>query len=556
MLKKRTLSILLSLAMLLTFMPAMAFAEEIADDASEQSVVTEEAENVTAAEESAEEPNEATAPVAEQPEDPSTEKAGEEMSELEQSAAEDEAVEEVSFQSREKVAYPVPMKIVMTPKSPLYGYAGEDEILNFYGDFEVTYDNGDVKVFKDKSDDVFYVNENGVRRTHCFDYGIKGGRLKKGKNTVSLEMVFGNSDDYYKVDLGTVEVEGIESESVISVEYQQVKPFEVQRYENEKYNQFFGRPMLDESFAGDKVIVKTYLLIWGMDEYNTWIDHKEGPYTLVYECKYREDYGYDFYLVNDEYKMYFDEILKIKFWDDQRDPDSPQWKPGGTYSITATVEGVEASGDILVNVVPVPNEEEHVHKLKKIKKVAATCQHTGVKEHYECTSCGELFKDKKGKKETTVEALSIKKTAHKYKNKKVASEEFLKTPATCTKKGVYYYCAECKMCHEQTKAKKTYKGGALKPHEFTKIDKVEATCQHAGMKAHYKCSLCNKLYASEKAKKATTAKKLKIKKLKHKYTAKVEESKYKAKKTGMYYYSCPMCGAKGKKTFKAAVPVE
>ena len=45
MLKKRTLALLLSLAMLLTFMPAMAFADDTADDAADQpeAVAVEEA---------------------------------------------------------------------------------------------------------------------------------------------------------------------------------------------------------------------------------------------------------------------------------------------------------------------------------------------------------------------------------------------------------------------------------------------------------------------------------------------------------------------------------
>lgn len=186
-----------------------------------------------------------------------------------------------------------------------------------------------------------------------------------------------------------------------------------------------------------------------------------------------------------------------------------------------------------------------------VPKKAAKCNETGYKKHWKCESCGQLFKDAKGKNKTTEKAVKVKTTAHKFK-KKIATDEYLKSAATCTKKGTYYYA--CTMCG--AKGKKTYTGGSLLPHDFTKVDKVEATCQHTGMKEHYKCSLCKKLYASQKAKKPTTAKKLTIKKLKHKFTAKVTEDKYKAKKAGEYYYSCPTCGKKGKKTFKAAVPAE
>ena len=44
MLKKRILSLLLSLVMMLTFMPVMAFAEDAADDVSELPVAAESTE--------------------------------------------------------------------------------------------------------------------------------------------------------------------------------------------------------------------------------------------------------------------------------------------------------------------------------------------------------------------------------------------------------------------------------------------------------------------------------------------------------------------------------
>lgn len=58
MLKKRTLSVLLSLAMLFAFMPAMAFAEDAADEDSGQPAVTETVEDTVTDEVQAEDPAE------------------------------------------------------------------------------------------------------------------------------------------------------------------------------------------------------------------------------------------------------------------------------------------------------------------------------------------------------------------------------------------------------------------------------------------------------------------------------------------------------------------
>lgn len=128
------------------------------------------------------------------------------------------------------------------------------------------------------------------------------------------------------------------------------------------------------------------------------------------------------------------------------------------------------------------------HKKISVKAVAATCQATGMKTHYECERCG-TFLDKKGKvlSAKAKKKLVVKKKAHSYK-KKISTEEYLKSNATCTKKTTYYYA--CSMCG--LKGKKTYTVGKALGHSYenvltpatpTKDGKIVKTCTRCGKKA-------------------------------------------------------------------------
>ena len=137
------------------------------------------------------------------------------------------------------------------------------------------------------------------------------------------------------------------------------------------------------------------------------------------------------------------------------------------------------------------------HSLVKIPAKKATCQEPGVKAHYECTACQKLFTDKNGKKETTINKLLTKKAKHVYK-KKIISDEYLKSAATCTKKATYYYA--CKTCDE--KGKKTFTSGKALGHDFVPGSITKATAKKDG-KIASKCSRCNKTNKGVKIPKAS-----------------------------------------------------
>ena len=127
------------------------------------------------------------------------------------------------------------------------------------------------------------------------------------------------------------------------------------------------------------------------------------------------------------------------------------------------------------------------HVIKSVSK-AATCKETGLKKHFECTECGKMFADKNGTKELNAKAIRKLTTArkkHNYKEKKV-DEEHLKSAATCTKPAVYYY--SCKMCHE--KGKKTFKSGKALGHKFEQ-SMTKATPGKNGSIGQ-KCTVCGK----------------------------------------------------------------
>ena len=108
------------------------------------------------------------------------------------------------------------------------------------------------------------------------------------------------------------------------------------------------------------------------------------------------------------------------------------------------------------------------HDLKKTDAKAPTCTEDGNIEYWTCDICGKLFSDKDGTQEITIEDTIIKATGHNYdepewnwsEDGKTASATFtcqndnshkttetaavtsaVKTPATCTEKGVTTYTA-------------------------------------------------------------------------------------------------------------------
>ena len=215
---------------------------------------------------------------------------------------------------------------------------------------------------------------------------------------------------------------------------------------------------------------------------------------------------------------------------------------GGTRTYTAkvTFEGKEYTD---TKTEPVPAKG---HTLTAVQAVPATCETAGVEAHWECEVCGKLFSDAEGKTETTLEKLAIPATGHaygapvwKWNDDFTASATFacgndashmetvnaavtneVTTEATCEVDGVRTYTAKVTFEGKEYTDTKTEPVPA-KGHTLTAVEAVPATCETAGVKAHWKCEVCGKLFSDAEGKTETTLEKLAIPATGHAYGAPV-----------------------------------
>ena len=214
---------------------------------------------------------------------------------------------------------------------------------------------------------------------------------------------------------------------------------------------------------------------------------------------------------------------------------------GGTRTYTAkvTFEGKEYT-DTKTEAIPAKG-----HTLTAVAEVSATCETAGTSAHWKCDVCGKLFSDVEGKTETTLEKLTIPATGHaygapvwKWNDDFTASATFTcgndtshveKVDATVTSEVTE---GSCEVGGTRTyTAKVTFEGKEYtdtktepvpaKGHTLTAVAEVPATCETAGVKAHWKCEVCGKLFSDAEGKTETTLEKLTIPATGHAYGAPV-----------------------------------
>ena len=211
---------------------------------------------------------------------------------------------------------------------------------------------------------------------------------------------------------------------------------------------------------------------------------------------------------------------------------------GGTRTYTAkvTFEGKDYTD---TKTEPVPAKG---HTLTAVAEVPATCETAGTSAHWKCEVCGKLFSDAEGKTETTLEKLTIPATGHaygapvwKWNDDFTASATFtcgndtshvetvnaavtneVTTAATCEADGVRTYTAKVTFEGKEYTDTKTELVPA-KGHTLTAVEAVPATCETAGVKAHWVCSVCGKLFSDAEGKTETTLEKLAIPATGHAY---------------------------------------
>ena len=138
------------------------------------------------------------------------------------------------------------------------------------------------------------------------------------------------------------------------------------------------------------------------------------------------------------------------------------------------------------------------HSLEHVERKEATCTESGNIEYYTCSVCNKLFADEEATTEITLEDTIITALGHSL----VKTD---RKEATCTEEGniEYYTCSVCDklFADEEATTEITLEDTVIiaKGHSLVKTDRKEATCTEEGNIEYYTCSVCDKLFADEKA---------------------------------------------------------
>ena len=138
------------------------------------------------------------------------------------------------------------------------------------------------------------------------------------------------------------------------------------------------------------------------------------------------------------------------------------------------------------------------HTLTPHAAVAATCTTAGNSAYWECTSCHKYFSDANGKTEIAANSWVTPKAAHTLVSHAAVA-------ATCTTAGNSAYW-ECSVCHKyfaDADAKTEISANSWvipAAHKLTHHAAVAATCTTDGNSEYWECSVCHKYFADADAK--------------------------------------------------------
>lgn len=172
-------------------------------------------------------------------------------------------------------------------------------------------------------------------------------------------------------------------------------------------------------------------------------------------------------------------------------------------TISTTLESLKATG-ITKNIDVYVKWEEHVESIDAA--VDPTCTEKGLTEGKRCSKCGKILQA-----QNEIPALGHD-IEHHDGQPATCTEKGWKAYDTCKREGCDYTtyeeiaalghtggkatCTEqatCSVCGEKY-------GNTLEHNYGTLIPQTNATCSATGIRSHYKCSSCNKLFADDEHK--------------------------------------------------------
>ena len=133
------------------------------------------------------------------------------------------------------------------------------------------------------------------------------------------------------------------------------------------------------------------------------------------------------------------------------------------------------------------------HAATHVSAQDATCTEQGVIEHWACGTCGKLFADEA----CTVEMSQADTVAPALGHKLEAVAE---VPATCEEPGVraHYACATCGELFLDAEGEQPADEDALAipalGHKLEQVVAIAPTIDKEGVEAHYRCTVCGELY--------------------------------------------------------------
>lgn len=133
------------------------------------------------------------------------------------------------------------------------------------------------------------------------------------------------------------------------------------------------------------------------------------------------------------------------------------------------------------------------HAATHVSAQDATCTEQGVIEHWACGTCGKLFADEACTVEMSQADTVAPALGHKL-------EAVAKAPATCEEPGVraHYACATCGELFLDAEGEQPADEDALAipalGHKLEQVVAVAPTIDKEGVEAHYRCTVCGELY--------------------------------------------------------------